>query len=140
MTEVSGGRTGDYGGEMTATLVGVTEVDGRAQAEISLEVDVSIVQDNTEMARADMEQPDDLPEGAIVPDLESMVVETTYEGEGTLVWDIEGGYLVSLEFELELESIQTVQLLVEFGGQSMDIEQVMTFEGERYMSIEVETE
>jgi hypothetical protein len=69
-----------------------------------------------------------------------MVVETTYEGEGTLVWDIKGGYLVSLEFELELESIQTVQLLVEFGGQSIDIEQVMTFEGERYMSIEVETE
>ena len=140
MTEVSGGRTGDYGGEMTATLVGVTEVDGRAQAEISLEVDVSIVQDNTEMARADMEQPDDLPEGAVVPDLESMMVETTYEGEGTLVWDIEGGYLVSLEFELELESIQTVQLLVEFGGQSMDIEQVMTFEGDRYMSIEVQVE
>jgi len=140
MGPVSGGRDGDYDGEMTATLVAVTEVDGRAQAEISIEVDVSIAQDRTEEARADMEDPDGLPEGAIVPDLQAMVIETTYEGEGTLVWDVEGGYLVSLEFELELESVQTVQLLVEFGDQSMDIEQIMIFEGESYMSIEVETE
>ncbi|HJM55866.1 MAG TPA: hypothetical protein QF446_00930 [Planctomycetota bacterium] len=140
MSEVSGGRDGEYGGEMTATLVGVNEVDGRDQAEISIEVDVSLVQDNTEIARADMQESDDFPEGAVVPDLESMVIETTYEGEGTLVWDVEGGYLVSLELELELEFTHTIQLLVEFGGQSMDIEQIMTFEGERSMSIEVEVE
>lgn len=140
MSQVSGGRDGEYGGEMTATLVAVTEVDGRTQAEISIEVNVSIAQDNTEDARAEMEDSDELPEGAVVPDLQSMVIETTYEGEGTLVWDVEGGYLVSLEFELELESIHTIQLLVEFGDQSMDIEQVMFFEGESYMSIEVETE
>jgi hypothetical protein len=131
MGQIRGGMDEDWDGEMTATLVGVTEVDGRAQAAISIEVDVSIERDNTEEARAEMEQPDDLPEGAVIPDLESMEIETTFEGEGTLVWDVDGGYLVSLELELEIESIQTVQLVVEFGGQSMDIEQVMVFEGER---------
>ena len=138
MGQIRGGMDEDWDGEMTATLVGVTEVDGRAQAAISIEVDVSIERDNTEEARAEMEQPDDLPEGAVIPDLESMEIETTFEGEGTLVWDVDVGYLVSLELELEIESIQTVQLVVEFGGQSMDIEQVIVFEGERYMSVEVD--
>ncbi|GEM_PF-6693208 len=133
----------DYSGEVTATLISVSEVDGRMMAKISLEVDASKLEDNTESARAQMEergQPDDAPEGALMPELESMEVEIAYEGEGTLMWDVEGGYLVSLEMELELEASQTMEMFLEFGGQTMEIEQVMAFEGKHSIEVEVEVE
>ena len=141
MKEVSADSDGDYGGDMSATLVSVSEVDGRVQAEISIEVDVFLLQDRTEITRAQMaEEPDDLPEGMAVPELQSMEEETLYEGEGTLIWDVEGGYLVSLELELEFEATQTLQLSLEFAGQSLEIERITTFEGDRSISIEVEVE
>ena len=75
-----------------------------------------------------------------VPELQSMEEETLYEGEGTLIWDVEGGYLVSLELELEFEATQTLQLSLELVGQSLEIERITTFEGDRSISIEVEVE
>ena len=141
MKEVSADSDGDYGGDMSATLVSVSEVDGRVQAEISIEVDVFLLQDRTEITRAQMaEEPDDLPEGMAVPELHSMEEETLYEGEGTLIWDVEGGYLVSLELELEFEATQTLQLSLELAGQSLEIERITTFEGDRSISIEVQVE
>ncbi len=130
-----------YDGSFTATLSGTEEVDGRTLAEITLEIDISEFADQTESMQAEVgTPPDDLPDGMMQPDIESMTVETLYEGEGTLIWDIKGGYLVSLDLELTTESTQVMSMSMDLGGEVMEMEQVMVFSGQQVFSAEVEVE
>lgn len=125
-------------GEVTATLTSVE--DGLAT--ITLAVELSQFTDMTEavLAEAEGEDPGDVPEGAMMPDIKGLTMDESTEGEATVVWNIKGGYMVSFDASLETTSEQTLTMEFEGGPQSMEIEQISSFEGELEISVEVTVE
>ena len=126
-------------GELTATLERV--VDG--QAVVSLAFEYSEVVDLTEhMAAMQADAPEDAPEGMMMPDIQEMTNAADYEGEGTLVWDLDAGHLVELSLEYEVEEVQSMVMSMDMGGDSMEMEQISTTlgEGTARFVLEVERE
>ena len=123
----------EYDGEIIAEYSGTREVGGRELAVISLKVDLGSTTDLTELVQ-NQELPEDLPEGAVMPDIDSLIQGTWAEGEGEALWDVEAGRLHSLELELEVENAQTVSMTMDFGGGGQSMEQCMTMGGvERFV-------
>jgi hypothetical protein len=123
-------------GEITATLKSIE--DGIAT--ITLAIEVTEFMDLTELAIEMAENaPDDaMPEGMMMPEIMSMEIEKEYEGEGTILWDIDGGYLVNLELSLEYSESQAMSMMLSMGPEDMEIEQNTTTEGEITYTVEVE--
>ena len=118
-------------GEVDATLTSIE--DGLAT--IALVIEMTRHRDLTDAVNAMTEAQGDA-EG--MPQMDLMEDEKQYEGEGTLVWNLRGGYLVSLELELTYEEVQTMNMVLPFGPDGITMEQTMTSEGEASMTIEVE--
>ena len=130
-----------FEGDVTATLAAIEEVDGVPHARVTLAIEFTCFQDLTDsMPDMDEEAPDDAPPGMGMPDIESMELETIFDGEGTLLWNMKSGLMTSLELELEVQETQTILMNMEMGAESMEIEQIMTFEGEQVLSVGVEVE
>lgn len=125
-------------GEITATLTSVE--DGLATITLAVEISEFIDMTEAVLAEAEGEDPGDVPEGAMMPDIKGLTTEESTEGEATVVWNIEGGYMVSFDANLETASEQTLQMAFEGGPQSMEIEQISSFEGELEISVEVTVE
>jgi hypothetical protein len=126
-------------GDCTASLAEIREVDGARCAVIALSIEFTRSRDLTEMMAASADRdPEDMPEGAVMPDVESFETETAYEGDGTLVWNLEAGVASSLEINVESERTETMLMVLGMGPEDLEIEQTMIFEGETALSYEVE--
>ncbi len=128
-----GGMDGNYGemmgdadGTFTGKLTGTKEVDGRKVAVITLTVEVDSSNDMTEMMREQMAEMELPPEAASM-EIESVDVELSLEGEGQLLWDIEGGHFHSLELNLEVSSTMDNVMAMSMQGTEMAMESTMEF-------------
>ena len=129
----------EYEGSITAKLTALEDVDGVSHAVTSLVIDILSVRDLTEfMAEMRANPPEDAPPGMVMPDIELMEVESALSGEGTLSWNLDAGHLRSLSVEYDTEVTESVVLSMEMGPDVMEMEQVMTFEGETSFTVEVE--
>lgn len=128
-------------GDTTASLVEVKELDGVRHAVISLTIEITRFQDLTDMMGAqETGSPEDLPEGAVIPDIDSLEVEQSLEGEGTLLWNLEEGVATSLEISLDSARTEIMRLSIDMGTEAVEIEQTSVFEGELSASYDVKVE
>jgi len=118
-------------GEVDATLASIED----DLATIALAIEMTQYRELTDAVNAMGEAQGD-SEG--MPQMDLMEDEKRYEGEGTLVWNLRAGYLVSLELELTYEEVQTMNMVLPFGPDGITLEQTMTSEGTASMTIEVE--
>lgn len=128
MGEVPDPEEYEYDGSITAEYAGTREVEGRQLAVLTLKVDLGSMADLTELAQ-EQAQADELPEGAVMPEIESLIQETWAEGEGEALWDVEAGRLHSLALELEVENVQSATMSLDFGAGVQSMEQSMTMGG-----------
>jgi len=95
----------DVEGEIVAKFVGMREEDGVRLAAIELSVDVTTISDMTEAMQAmEDDVPDDVPEGMVMPDIESFEEERHHE-------------------------TQTISMVISFGDQEESMEQVQSMSG-----------
>ena len=129
----------EFDGTVTATLDSVEEVEGASMAQISLAIEFTAVQDLTELVVSQQAE-QDAHEGMMMPDIGSMINESTYSGVATLNWNMGSGAMSSFEMEYELEETQLVELSFEMGPETMEIDQTMVFEGEGSLTVNQEIE
>ncbi len=117
-------------GEVVATYLGIREEDGRRLAAVEISVDYAVLVDLTDVfGGMDGDLPDDVPEGMIMPEIEHAEEETSREGEGLLLWDLERGTLHSLELSCEFTETQTISMLMSMGDMEQSMEQIMVMRG-----------
>ena len=63
-----------------------------------------------------------LPEG-IEATINSMDNEINLEGKGELLWNLKAGHLHSFEFEADISLVSDTEMEMNFGGQSMSMEE-----------------
>ena len=116
---------GDITGDVTGTLDSIREEDGRRLAVIVIEVDIEATNDLTEMVREALEEME-VPMGGQM-EIESVDVEMSLAGEGTLLWDLAGGHFV--EFNLSAGMDFTMDQAMALSGPQgdMTMEQAMGF-------------
>ncbi len=131
-------QIGEVEGTITATYGGTRNVEGRQVGVIALTIETESSNDITDMmveaaeaasAQSGMEQ-----------DFESADVQAEYDLEGELLWDIEGGHLVSLEIEGDTESVLDFAVTIRAMGEEIETEQAMYLSGEMRITIEVTRE
>ena len=71
-------------------------------------------------------------------EFDHMDIEFKIEGEGTLVWDMEGGHAVSFELSGPTSATMDMGMKLDMGGQSMNIEQGMVMSGTSNVSVKFE--
>ncbi len=132
--------TEEFEGDVEAQWVEIVEEDGRKFARVEFQVEVTGMLDMTESVTAmnDSEGPDDAPEGMLRPDIESMEHETSYSGEGTFLWDLEGGHLYTLEINCETQSTETTKMVMEMGEQEIELEQISESTGSESWTVKYE--
>lgn len=118
----------EFEGEITLTHAGYREVDGRNHVVVSIGADCSMAASySPDMGMGGDEE---VPEGMIVPDNVEIDLETTYEGEGELLWDVEGGFIAGLSGKFELERTTHTSMSFEIEGMgAMDMEQAEVEDG-----------
>ncbi len=65
----------------------------------------------------------DLPEGAVIPEVESMLVETLITGSGLYLWDLEAGRLHSLELSCDVIESRETTMLMPMGPNTVEVVQ-----------------
>ncbi|MFT4647470.1 MAG: hypothetical protein ACI9X4_000682 [Glaciecola sp.] len=131
----------EFEGDIQATFAEIVEEDGRRLARVEFTVDVSSTVDMTEfvLAMTASENPDDMPEGAMVPDIKSMEHESTYVGSGTFLWDLKAGRLASFDLTCEITRAETVTMEIAMGAESVEIEQISEYAGTDTWSMRFES-
>jgi hypothetical protein len=102
------------------TYAGRREVDGATMGAIDLQIKNEGTLDLSGMLLQLIEI-----QTAGVPaevDIDEAVVTVALDGEGTLVWDLEGGHLHSFELSPELEILIDVSLSIDVSGETQDFE------------------
>jgi hypothetical protein len=64
-------------------------------------------------------------------DVQSANVEVSLQLEGELLWDLAGGHFHALELAGDMASTVVVEMTVDMGSQSMDIEQAVSMAGKQ---------
>lgn len=129
----------EFGGKIIATWEGIESIEDVPHARINLAIELTIETEMTEVEPpSDEEPPDDLPPGMSLPEYLEMNVEVGFEGEGTLLWDLETGKLVSMKIDLEVEEIHSVVMLLEMEEGEERMEQTMVSEGTYRLEVSVE--
>ena len=129
----------EFGGKIIATWKGTESIEDVPHARVDLAIELTIETEMTEVEpSAGEEPPDDLPPGMASPEYLEMNVDVGFEGEGTLLWDLEAGRLVSLEIDLEIEEIHHVVMLLGMEEGEERMEQTMVSEGTYRMTVTVE--
>ena len=117
-------------GEVVATYVGIREEDGLRLAAVEISVELSTLVDMTEaMKSMDDSPPDDVPEGMVMPEIESFEQETSREGEGLVLWNMERGTLHSFELTCEVTETQTISMVMSMGDVEQAMEQITVLSG-----------
>ncbi len=127
----------EFEGEIQATFAEIVEEDDRRLARVTFTVDVSSTVDLTDFFAAMTDaHGGDVPEDAMIPEVESMENESSYVGEGTFLWDLKNGRLASLELTCETTTVETMILLISMGQEEMEIEQITEHAGTDTWKIE----
>ena len=113
-----GDMLGDIDGEVTCTYLGIREADGVNFAAIKFELDVTTSNDLTELI---MDAGGNVEQDGVEISFNSVDVEMTIEGEGTLLWDVRGGHFSSLEFSGDLEQIMDMSMALSTVQGEMDM-------------------
>jgi len=117
-------------GEVVAKFVGIREEGELRLAAVEIAVDCSVTIDLTEVMEGMDEPPPDDEEGEmIMPEIESFLEETTREGTGLLLWNVERGMLHSLELTCEVTETQTMAMLMILEEFEESMEQVSVMSG-----------
>lgn len=103
---------GEIEGEGTAEYTGTREIDGITVAAVKVNIDINTARDMTEMMEDMMG--DQLPEGIEV-NFDRLDVEFTYEGEGLLLWNVEGGHVHSFEITGEVTMAMDMEVSMNMG-------------------------
>lgn len=103
---------GDREGDVSAR---VTSADD-SRAVIAIAVDAKVTCDHLEGGTIDLE--DALPEGARA-DLARATYETSIDGKGEIVWDLEAGRMASFRFEADVEVEIQLDVDVEAEGEDL---------------------
>lgn len=118
-----GDMLGDISGEVTGTLTAIR--DGNV-AVITIELEIESTNDLTESIR-EMMADSETPAGVEAMEIESVDVELSMEGEGVLLWSIDGGHFLEFTLSSSLDSTMDQAMSIEVPGQSMSMEQAMIF-------------
>ncbi|MCC6406484.1 MAG: hypothetical protein IT453_04925 [Planctomycetes bacterium] len=112
---------------LEARFEGLREAGGRRLAVIALSGKVHAQHDATEEARKGITQP--TGGGDSVPEIQKVTVDVQIELRGELEWDLDGGHARSLRLNGTERLQQSVDLLQDFGGSRVRIEDGSTLSG-----------
>lgn len=130
--------TEDMEGEVKATFQGTrTTEEGVKVAVIVYAIEISNAVDMTDAAREGLEA-QEMPPGVEDMQINSSDVEVTIEGEATLLWNIEDGYVHSFELSSEFGLVMDVDMEMSAQGMKFAIEQSMEFSGSMTLEVSVE--
>ena len=121
----------EWEGEVLLTYLG--SKDGEAR--IQIDVDATQHVDSTE---AELKLPEDLPDDAIVPEVNLREMDTGYQGSGVIMWSAELGMVTSLRLELDLSVVRHTEMKMAIRGTEQQIEQTTTSYGEMVIEIAFE--
>ncbi|MBM3977629.1 MAG: hypothetical protein FJ299_11645 [Planctomycetes bacterium] len=128
-----------FQGSVKATFAGLKDVDGMQLAEISIEAEISSSNDFADLVGRAIEKMME-KEGADLsqkPELEQVLLDLSFKGTGTLMWDAKAGHAHSFEIAGEGTATLSVAASIDMEGQSMAMKGSVEFEGEFSSSLEV---
>lgn len=115
-------------GEVKGTFTGVREEEGAKYGVIQIQIDITNAVDLTEMVEAAMEEIEMPPEAGDI-DFDHMDLELEFEGEGTLLWNLDFGQAHSLELSGDFGLLMNMGMAMSGPGMEMDIENTMEMSG-----------
>ncbi len=125
-------------GDCTCTFRGIREEEGTRLAEIGVEVDVASSVDLTELLDQVIEKAVQVAGGeAIDMSIETADLNLDFEGEGTLLWNLQAGHLHSFQISGDAKVAFDFSISVEAEGECHDMEASLEASGS--ISQEVET-
>lgn len=107
-------------GEATGKFIGTREINGARVAVIEIDVSIQSMKDMSDFFTEMME--DLLPEGVDMS-IDRVDMEFVLEAQGKLFWNLAGGHMHSFELDGDVTINSEEEMSVEFGGDSMSIEQ-----------------
>jgi hypothetical protein len=113
-------------GDVQGEYKGSREADGATVGEIHVTFKLSSANDATEMVKKMLKAPSDQIESL---DIDHMDMEFTYEGDGTILWDLAAGHVHSLELSGEMAIKQDTGMTVGVQGRKMSIESTASLSG-----------
>ena len=125
---------GEFEGDATATFEGVREADGKKIAVIKLSIDVTNESDVSDVYSEQLEK--NAPDGMeMTIDRAEMVF--TFEGGGELLWDLDGGQLISMEVKGDGTTEIDQEMAIEM-GETINLEQRIEMSGTTEISVTTE--
>lgn len=130
---------GEFEGTASAKLASIRDESGIRVAVIDLIVDVTSAKDLTEYMATVMERVADNEE---LPDMEmdvqSMDVEFSFRGQGSLLWNLDDDVVHGLDLSGSLEQITDTAMNMSAGGMDIAMELSMTFSGTQRIKVSTE--
>ncbi|WP_145183147.1 hypothetical protein [Planctomycetes bacterium Pla163] len=120
-----------YEGTLKGKLVSVEE--GVAKIEITIEIEMTL-----DLSGELEPMTQDTPMGELEINPVEVVVERTAEGTGTLMWHVAKGRLISFTMEADVTEVNTSNVEIDFGGETMEQFQELTQEGSIEVSYTIE--
>lgn len=120
-----------YEGTLKGKLVGVE--DGIATIEITIEIEMTL-----DLSGELEPMTQDSPMGELEINPVEVVVERSAEGSATLMWHVEKGRLSSFTMEADVTEVNTSNVEIDFGGETMEQFQELTQEGTIEVSYSIE--
>lgn len=130
---------GDFEGDVTAQYGGTRDEGGVRVAVIELDLDVVSARDMTDMMADMLEKTMKESPMEMDMDVESADVEFTFEGTGTMLWNLDMGVIHSLELSGEMSQTMDQSMTVAVQGREIAIEQSMVFSGSYTSSVSTES-
>jgi hypothetical protein len=130
---------GEFEGTASAKLSSIRDEGGVRVAVIDLIVDVSSAKDLTEYMAEVMDRisgNEDMPDMEM--DVQSMDVEYSFRGQGTLLWNLDADVVHGLDLSGSLEQITDTAMNMSAGGMDIAMEMSMTFSGTQRIKVSTE--
>lgn len=119
-------------GDFTATYQGTKEVDGITVGVIALAVEIESARDMSEMMEEGMSE----SEMPFEVELTRADAEFTFEGEGTMLWNLAGGHIHS--FDLSGDTSIAMDMAMAIPGQGIEMETSMEMSGTMTQTVRTE--
>ncbi len=128
---------GDVEGTIRCEYMGSVEVEGVKYASIQVDLAVNSKNDLTAMLQ---KHAGEMLQESVDIQYDSVDVEMTIEGEGTLLWDQRGGHFVSFGFSGDLKQIMNMAIALATPNGNMDMDQTITMSGTLDLDFSAATE
>ncbi len=127
-------RAGDLGGmlneefegKVQAEYLGLREVEGAKYGEIKLTFEISTTADLTDEVAGMAEE---MPEGMGSMEVDHLDIEFSWNGEATILWNIEAGHVAGAEAHGEQSMRIDSGMKMSMGSQTMELETSMEMSG-----------